>query len=786
MLFLLMAALAAVSRAQQVPVAERTEITVTASRGSVEPVDSTAQIAVTAGREKIVSRPTSTIGHALDGEPSILVQQSTTAQVSPFLRGLTGYHVVNLVDGVRYNNATFRSGPNQYLVFVEPSQAQRVEALLGPSGSQYGSDSLGGAINVVTPEARFGGTHGDFTLFGSSADLGAGGNAQLSTGRTRWALLGGISGRRSGDLRGGGGLDSRNVFHRLFGMDRRQVRDLLGSRMHGTGFRQYGVNTKLALRPSAAHSVTLWFQRGELDSVNAYKDLLGGLGRVRSTFDPQTLDFFYARYEKVKTGPFDTISGTFSVNSQTDGGTRQGLRASDAVTVETNRVRAYGYSAQASTHAGSRAAVVFGADVFDERVSASRFTAGRAVRPLYPDGVGYNTAGVFGQGSAQMLSSRLRLGLGGRWTRIGYEGRSFRDLTFNSSATLRLAGPVSLHALVSRGFRAPNLNDLSSLGLNDLGYEVPSEETIAAGALIGSSAGETATSLGVPVSRLRAESLYNYEAGIRLKTGRLYARVHAFDAELHDPIVRRTLLFPANALPRELAGLPVTPVAATPAQREQGVAMVATALDPRGVKAFVNDGRSRYRGVESLAQAALSERWSLRASYAFLAGVDLYPNRPIRRLPPQLGSAALRYSAARRYWIEGALSAAGAQRRLSGGDIDDERIGASRRRIDIADFFGGARVSPYLDASGRFLPTGETLRQIQDRVMPGVADTVRLPLYTSTAGWASVSLRAGIPVGERWTVYAAVENLADRNYRLHGSGVDAPGRNAYLALRCLW
>jgi outer membrane receptor protein involved in Fe transport len=192
------------------------------------------------------------------------------------------------------------------------------------------------------------------------------------------------------------------------------------------------------------------------------------------------------------------------------------------------------------------------------------------------------------------------------------------------------------------------------------------------------------------------------------------------------------------------------------------------------------------------ARIPLTDHWSLEANYTFLGGRDLNPNRNIRRLPPQMGAATLRYvPSSRRAWFEAQLQLAGAQRRLSGGDRDDERIGASRRRRDIADFFNGSRVQP-LVRNGVFTPTGETLRQIQDRVLPlgstfnGVTvlnDDSRVALYPSTAGWAALHLRAGLPLGERWQILTALENALDRNYRFHGSGIDAPGLSAYLGVR---
>lgn len=147
---------------------------------------------------------------------------------------------------------------------------------------------------------------------------------------------------------------------------------------------------------------------------------------------------------------------------------------------------------------------------------------------------------------------------------------------------------------------------------------------------------------------------------------------------------------------------------------------------------------------------------------------------------------------------------AGAQNRLSGGDLDDERIGASRRRSDIADFFRGSRNASLLvagpdgvrgTADDVFAPTGETLLQIQNRVLPlgttihGVTvlnDSTRVPLYLSTAGWFAFDFQGGMPLSEQWQLTFGVQNLFDRNYRHHGSGVDMPGINGYAGLRFTW
>ncbi len=70
-------------------------------------------------------------------------------------------------------------------------------------------------------------------------------------------------------------------------------------------------------------------------------------------------------------------------------------------------------------------------------------------------------------------------------------------------------------------------------------------------------------------------------------------------------------------------------------------------------------------------------------------------------------------------------------------------------------------------------PTGETLAQVQNRVL-GSANSA--PLYTYIPGFLTLGMRGGFRLGERHDVILDLENLNDKNYRGISWGMDAPGR----------
>jgi outer membrane receptor protein involved in Fe transport len=158
--------------------------------------------------EALSERTPEVLTDALREAPNVHVQATTVGQGSPYVRGLTGSAVLNLVDGMRLNHAIYRSSPNPYLALVDSHVARRVEILRGPASVLYGSDAMGGVIQVVTRKPEFHSaeweTRGGVDARFGSADLSRSVHADLAAGREGLGIGAGFSYLAAEDLRGGG------------------------------------------------------------------------------------------------------------------------------------------------------------------------------------------------------------------------------------------------------------------------------------------------------------------------------------------------------------------------------------------------------------------------------------------------------------------------------------------------------------------------------------------------------------------------------------------------------
>ncbi|MBI2957156.1 MAG: TonB-dependent receptor, partial [Acidobacteria bacterium] len=258
---------------------------------------------------------------------------------------------------------------------------------------------------------------------------------------------------------------------------------------------------------------------------------------------------------------------------------------------------------------------------------------------------------------------------------------------------------------------------------------------------------------------------------------RMTASFSAFDNEISDFITKRTLILPPGAVGSTLGGQTIIN------QLPSGA--VITAADPRPVLVRANAGAVRLRGLEADWEGELSSSWFARTSFYYLRGKDKDSGLPPDiegGLPPATGFVSLRWQPlGKRYWVEAYSHLVSLQDRLSSLELADQRIGALRSRASITRFFNNGAVARGLVRNGILLATGETLAEVLDRVLgPGVNEA---PLFTKTPGFATFNLRGGYQVSERSDLIFVLENLLDKNYRWHGSGVDAPGINLQLSYR---
>ncbi len=91
-----------------------------------------------------------TTADMLEKSGQVFVQRSQLGGGSPVLRGFEANRILLMIDGVRLNNAIYRSGHLQNAISVDPFLLENTEVLFGPGSLIYGSDALGGVIHFHT------------------------------------------------------------------------------------------------------------------------------------------------------------------------------------------------------------------------------------------------------------------------------------------------------------------------------------------------------------------------------------------------------------------------------------------------------------------------------------------------------------------------------------------------------------------------------------------------------------------------------------------------------------
>jgi outer membrane receptor protein involved in Fe transport len=235
----------------------------------------------------------------------------------------------------------------------------------------------------------------------------------------------------------------------------------------------------------------------------------------------------------------------------------------------------------------------------------------------------------------------------------------------------KLGTRSNLFVSANTGFRAPNIDDLGTLGIVDFRYETPNMD-------------------------LKPEHSLQLQFGYKFRGEKLNGEAYIYRNELYDLIVR-------NKIPGDTI---------------------------EGYQVYMKENieRAYIQGLETAWDYELNSSISLSGSLTYTYGQNISKNEPVRRIPPLFGRAAIDYSL-KRWWVSLEWLAAGRQTRLAAGDKDDNRI-----------------------------PKGGT---------PG------WNIFNLSTSYEMNHISAGL----------TFQNLLNRDYRYHGSGINGYGRSVLLTIR---
>ena len=147
-------------------------VVVTATRGPRAASAVPAPVSVLQRRDLVEQAP-NTIADLFRTLPGLDVTGVGVNQVRPQIRGQSGQRILLLADGLRMNNTRRQRDFGELPALVDLGTVEQVEVVRGPASVLYGSDAIGGVVNIITEREVADGFRESLSyLYGSAADQG--------------------------------------------------------------------------------------------------------------------------------------------------------------------------------------------------------------------------------------------------------------------------------------------------------------------------------------------------------------------------------------------------------------------------------------------------------------------------------------------------------------------------------------------------------------------------------------------------------------------------------------
>lgn len=714
------------------------EIILSASKGE-EKRSRVAEQFTIASLQEIKKIAPQTSADLLANLPGIRVQKTQSGGGSPVLRGMEANRVLLVVDGVRMNNAIYRTGHLQNSITVSPNIIERTEVIFGPSSVIYGSDALGGVIHYFTKTPKISDkneVNGNIYSRFSSVNNEITNEANIEIRRKKWASFTSVSYSKFGETKMGknrthGFEDWGKVFEYSNNTNTfYNANSVLNSKEYlqkNTDYNQTDILQKVVIPLNSKNNLVFNLQYSTSSNINNFEDLTeysnGKLKNAESYYGPQKR-FLFSTQLKLNPNKKWLESGAITLAYQDVEESRIQRKFASLdrtyrienvdvfslngdffvpLTSTKNRILSYGFE---GTHndVGSNA---YGKtiEVYGNKIVG--FSNDFVVQSRYPDGGGTSTSLATYVNYRQDINKKSTLNTGIRYVNTNLTAKWIDDtfitlpdpdISLNTSAITATIGYAfkpskdwQLNGVVSSGFRAPNLDDIGKVR-------------------------EKSGNVTVPNTSLEPEYVYNFETSI-LK----YFKEKTFQTGLN---VYYTLL--SNYITRDYFTL----------NNSQTIVYDG---EVGNVVANVNKDNAYIIGGTFSLKGSINEQWFTRGSVTYTKGMAYDTKEPLSSIPPIFGLF---------------------------------EIGFEKERFQA-------------NVNFKF----NQKKKLEDyNLIEGIDSVEQVPFITETnqyygsPSWNTINFNSNYKINNSISCFVNVDNILDVHYKEFASSISAPGRNLSLSL----
>ncbi len=666
-----------------------------------------------------------TMADAIGVTGEVFIQKSQMGGGSPMIRGFATNRVLIVVDGVRMNNAIYRSGNLQNIISFDPLALEDAEVIFGPGSLMYGSDAIGGVMDFHTLQPKFATENktlvkGDAFVRYASANQEKTAHANINIATNKFSFLTSLTTSDFGDLQMGknGGQDSylRKEYVERIGNQDVVIKNTNPYIQKQSGYHQNNLLTKLRYKPSEHWDIQYGFHYSKTGNIPRYDRLIeyaaGNLRFAEWNYGPQFWTMQNLQIVNKKATTLYNEAKLIVAYQQYEESRIDRRRNNNNQRTQTENIDATSINVDFTKAINEGEEIFYGAEWVGNIVGSKATNINIAnnlqtkVATRYPDGATWNSFAVYASYKKEIteklnFSSGLRYNTG--QTKASFDTTFFRfpftssninnrNLTGNIGLVFKPSERLQLNALASTGFRMPNIDDIGKVFESAPGNVV------------------------VPNNQLKPEYAWNYEIGVQYnKPENINYYLSVFTTTLNNALTNRPFSF-------------------------NGQDSIMYDGTKSSVNAIQNVANAKVWGIQLGWELFFNKhiKWQTKLNWIEGHETDDTKNEqvPLRHAPPLFGSSAAQWQK-NKFAFE--------LNTQFNGQINSENLAPSEK----------AKTAIYaLDKSGKpFCPS-----------------------------WYTVNLKANYNIG-KLQLHLGWENITNQRYRPYSSGIVAAGSNLVTSLR---